>query len=85
MGEEQSHTTARKPAGHLFSIQHSLIGTMYRRLVFEEVAMGTAQEDDGVPQCKGRGILEYRRGLRGGGGPIRGLHLTVVIRQELEE
>ncbi len=40
---------------------------MCRRLVFEEVAMGTASEDDGVPQCKGWGILEYRRGLKIGG------------------
>jgi hypothetical protein len=29
--------------------------------------MGTAKEDDGVPQCKGWGILEYRIGLKIGG------------------
>jgi hypothetical protein len=29
--------------------------------------MGTAKEDDSIPHCKGCGILEYRRGLRGGG------------------
>ncbi len=40
---------------------------MYRRVVFEEVAMGTEKKDDGVPQCKGWGILEYRRGLKIGG------------------
>jgi hypothetical protein len=53
-GEEPSHMTARKPCPP-FSILHSLIWTMYRRLVFKEVAMGTAKEEDGVPQCKGWG------------------------------